>query len=383
MKGFCVALVFGLTLAMGAASGDAMTVRYTIMLQSTDAGENAEGEYFVLCEYRPGETPNGKPCGAVPGGGTGTQVGIISHDFFVEFQQDFEVADFYNDILIAFATSFWAGDPDDQCSPRPCTPGDDSALLYNPVVVNNPPPPPPPAQMTPGEKQAYSDFSKQAAVVAAAFGLASGATRGLPQVSATLFAIGSVTGFVAAGFSNLSKDPIDSDYTDIAQPDPWPLPDFGSACAQRVGAYWSNGWGLADAASISFNRMQGAIAAGDSGWTQQQGDAMLGYAADTDNFLAQDKTQVFDCVPEKSVAVAKLDASRVIKFQTYLSNNGPTDSMLQGLASVGITDQGSIDYVTGLMIVQDPNLVVLAFNAMFGAKDQRAAYWQALANNTQ
>jgi len=57
--------------------------------------------------------------------------------------------------------------------------------------------------------------------------------------------------------------------------------------------------------------------------------------------------------------------------------------MLQGLANVGITDQASIDYITGLMIVQDPNLVVLAFNAMFGAKDQRAGYWQALVNNAQ
>ena len=348
-------------------------------LESTDPGENAEGEYFVLCEYRPGETPNGKPCGDVPGGGTGTQVGTISHDFFVEFQQDFEVFDFYNDTFFAFATSFWAGDPDDQCSPRPCTPGDDSALLYNPVVINNTPSPPP-AQMTDAEKKAYSDFAKQATVVAGAFGLASGATRGLPQVSAALFAIGGVTAFVAAGFNNLSADPIDPDYTRIASPDPWPLPDFGNNCAQRVASYWANGYGLADAASTSFNRMQGAIQSGDSDWTQAQGDAMLRYAADTDNYLAQDKTRVFACVPEHPDAV---DAQKVMKSETYVSQHGLPDFMLQGLANVGITDQASIDYITGLMIVQDPNLVVLAFNAMFGAKDQRAGYWQALVNNAQ
>ena len=66
-----------------------------------------------------------------------------------------------------------------------------------------------------------------------------------------------------------------------------------------------------------------------------------------------------------------------------MSQHGLPDFMLQGLANVGITDQASIDYITGLMIVQDPNLVVLAFNAMFGAKDQRAGYWQALVNNAQ
>jgi hypothetical protein len=259
--------------------------------------------------------------------------------------------------------------------------GDESGT-FGVSEVAGPPPAQPFPKMSDDEKKRFAHWSNYVGILGSASVFAGAIFAGTGNAAGVVVsaAIAAELGALAFVLNDIALDPIDNDYMEIAQPTPYPLPDVspGGACAQRIGNGLSNTIGLAQALSTAYNRMQGAIAAGDNYWTQQQGQAMLGYAAKLDNRLATvDPAKIFGCLPQRQPR----DASAVMSWETRLMRNGMPQYLTAAFAAIGITDPNDLASINGFFAVQDPALVSDGYNAIFGPRQSRPVYWQSLADN--
>ena len=120
--------------------------------------------------------------------------------------------------------------------------------------------------------------------------------------------------------------------------------------------------------------MQSALAAGDSYWTAQQGQAMLYYAAVLDYRLeTHPLSTVFNCVTPLDLT----SAAAVLAWERSVATNGMPPSLAASFAALGLTDSR----YTGFLYIQDPELVAAAFNAIIGPQASRPVYWQTLDDN--
>lgn len=97
-------------------------------------------------------------------------------------------------------------------------------------------------------------------------------------------AIGGLSGMAAAYFAKLAADPIDTNYMVIATPNNIQLPSsltIGTSLASDE----SKAIELAAALITSFNRYQGAVAAGNSYWAAQQLAAVNDYSTQLDGLI--------------------------------------------------------------------------------------------------
>jgi hypothetical protein len=358
-------LVVLLTLAASPAAAERLLV--DALLTSTDPGENAENETFVICDYGTGgQNPFEPPCGS-----TGVAILTFTHQFFQPFQFTIDVPSSRDNILV-WGLSGFSGDPDDGFGAD-----DGGTFVFN---IASPPPPPGTPAMDPDQKKRFAHWSNYVGILGGATAFAGTIFLAVGNVAAAtaLGASSALLWVLSSALNDIAVDPIDNNYTVIATPTPYPLPDLsgGGPCAVNIGNGLANTVGLAQAVTTSYNRMQGAVAAGDDYWTMQQAQAMVAYANQLDNELAAiDPAQLFGCTPQRPLT----SAAATLAFEQNLSTNGMPAFMTAAYNAAGITD--ALWQANGFLYVQDPELVAEAYNALFGPKDSRAVYWQALANN--
>jgi len=188
-----------------------------------------------------------------------------------------------------------------------------------------------------------------------------------------LWATGVLSGYTAYYLNQLAKDPIDPDYTDIPLPTAYPVPPAGT-CLTKIATALGNLAGLADAASTSYNREQGAIQPGDAYWTGQQGQAMLSYAGQVDALL-QNFRATARCLPVRlsPSTGGQVTASDIAAFQADIASNGLPPEAIAALSA----ESGDLNDIANMITSADPALVATAFNALMGPRP-RKQYWQAL-----
>jgi hypothetical protein len=245
------------------------------------------------------------------------------------------------------------------------------------ATIPAPPGPPNTKRLSPDTKNAFKQASAWTAATAGAAGTASGFVVN-PTVSNVLKAIGGMLGLFSFALNDVANDPIDPNYTDIAQAIPYsPLPVLPAntpKCAQNIITHLAAAWGTANAAHTSYNRVLGAIQAGNTRGTNRQTNAMLHFGNQLQNIvetLQANPQHVFGCLPTIHTSI---NSAGALAAETALATSAPT-----GLQDFGLDDQG-IQHLNGLLYVQDPALVAAAFNAMFADSSQRAFSWQQLAN---
>jgi len=255
--------------------------------------------------------------------------------------------------------------------------GDESIGVGATSMTTTPPPQPPPPQLTTQQKQRYQRYSVLATQFAIVFSGAGTFGAAPPQIRFGLWATGVLSGYTAYYLNQLARDPIDPDYTDIVMPAAYPIPP-GGTCLTKVTTALGNLAELADAASMSYNREQGAIQPGDPNWTGQQAQAMLSYAGQVDALL-QNFRATTRCLPVRlsPTTGGAVTASDIAAFLTEIATNGLPPEAMAALTAEGVTDPNDVANFIAAITTADPVLVATAFNALMGPRP-RAHYWQAL-----
>jgi hypothetical protein len=241
-------------------------------------------------------------------------------------------------------------------------------------------PPPGTPKMSDEDKAELAHASQQFKHVAAGMGVAASITNALGnKVGAlSMVGVGALSYYLSDQLNKMSLDPIDNNYTTLATVINPPLPTgiAGKPCMVSGGAsvngpatFISRSIGLAQAASTSFNRMQGAIAAGDSYWTAQQGQAMLSYTQQLRSKLDKVPLSTLFACAER----AATDPASVLAFERNLSTNGLPADLAAPFAELGL----DIVPATGTLYIAAPDLVANVHNAILGSISSRPLYWQA------
>lgn len=344
----------------------------------THAQAGAGGAAFNFCNYPPGVRPTGYESPAMPCDTRGTLIGTMFVTFLPS-QRVIEVPQPENIYVFAGCT----GDG----SPYAETCQDSGGFSFGGVPQ---PPPPGTPKLSDEQKKRYAHWSNYFAMTAGTMALATGVFVAIPNPPAAtaLGAMSAMMYILSARLNEDALDPIDNNYTTIAPFIPYPFPAADLAlkpCMVSSGstgggpAQWiANNIGLAEAISTSFNRMQGAIAAGDAYWTAQQGQAMLGYAATLDTRLdTHPMSTIFACQNPQPIT----SAAAVLAWERSIQANGMSPLVKNSFASLGITDPFDVKQAAGLLYTQDPELVADAYNAILGPFGTKAFYWTVLDGN--
>jgi hypothetical protein len=233
------------------------------------------------------------------------------------------------------------------------------------------PPPTPPQPYTPEQKQDYSRLSADWAIAAGVTGTIAGALGLAPEPafskvgSGIAWVVTGIEATVAAIYSRLAADPIDTTFTVIATPVTPSLPlvvagdGLTQAEADAANALITNQEqviGLGNAMVTAFNRAEGAFAAGDSFWEDRQVAAAQQYAfqmaplVDAEpGLLANLQSAILAAGVQSSFT-----ASDVSNYQAGVLANGLPPQLAQVLAELG--DAGATqDEVRQSILSLDPN----------------------------
>jgi len=230
--------------------------------------------------------------------------------------------------------------------------------------------------LTPAQKQQYKIDADAAKTLSQGLGAASrlAAAKGVPvRIRMGLSAAAAMAAEAAVAYSQLAADPPNPNYMTYAVAGTLPPINTNNSCLSDLGNFLSDVWGNATAASESYDKLGGAIAAGDQVWITNQGNAMLGYASgvDYDQAFFQSK---FSCLPEilggNDITTAEIG---IVKAD-FMKNGLPQD-MINGMAAGGMS---SADINTWLndFITADSVAIANGFNAMFAS--DKSSSWSAL-----
>jgi hypothetical protein len=331
----------------------------------------AGGAEFIVCNYPAPMYPL-PPCGK--NGST------VLTTIFLDFRPFQTVIDIPGRTASTADIAFYAA-----CAGQPggCNPVPDTVF-----TLSDAPPAPPPGtpQLTADQKRNYAHWSNYVGIAASGMAYAAAGFTGLGNAPGAVATAGMSAMTAAFSFvlNDIALDPIDGNYTTIAEYNP-PYPPVADLSAKPCmvsggstgggpAQWFANNIGLAQAISTSYNRMQGAIAAGDSYWTAQQGQAMEYFAAVLDSRLASHPlSTVFNCITPLPLT----SAAAVLAWERSVATNGMSPALANLFAALGLTDSR----YTGFLYIQDPELVADAFNAILGQQVSRPVYWQILDNN--
>jgi hypothetical protein len=174
-------------------------------------------------------------------------------------------------------------------------------------------------------------------------------------------------------YGELANDPIDPNFTSIAQPNPPSYPPLtaGSGLPQQVvdalNAYINNVEqfiGFSNAVLTSVDRESGAQLAGNGYWQHQQTRAAGSYAQQLAILVSAQPTLMTAYVNAWSasgLAEMTVTASEVSNVESQIATSGLPAPVLQILSQ--LTDSATISQITTSLIAQDPNQAAGTFPA--------------------
>jgi hypothetical protein len=179
----------------------------------------------------------------------------------------------------------------------------------------------------------------------------------------------------AAGYLELARDPLDTNYTVLAEAVVSPVIPLSSGSGiTQPEANAFNSWstnlaqsaGLSTALMASVDRAQGAAYAGDSSWQMAQRNAAVQFEAQLATLLDQEPSLRSNVVAQfesggfQSVTNTVNDA---INFQNEIATNGLPQWLLQGLMDIG-TDSTTITNIQNDLLAADPSSLAGSFPAI-------------------
>jgi probable HAF family extracellular repeat protein len=196
---------------------------------------------------------------------------------------------------------------------------------------------------------------------------------GNPEFAETALLNAAEQAIQAAEFQSLAHDPVDPDFTSIAQPDLpkypplTPQPGLSQQLVDAFNAYFSNGEqiiGYGNALITSMDRESGAQLAGNGFWQDQQTQAASTYSQQLAPLVSAQPglltafVNAWDANGSPKVSVTPSDVSNV---ESQIATSGLPADLLQILSQ--LTDSATISQIPSLLIAQDPNQAAGAYPA--------------------
>jgi hypothetical protein len=211
-----------------------------------------------------------------------------------------------------------------------------------------------------------ADFFTYGGFAVAAGGTACAiATLGFCEPAAIPLQLAGV-GSAALGYylSTLARDPADPNYKVIATPNVAALPS-NLGLAAGVISDDATGIALISALITSYNRYQGAIAAGDQSWASQQLAAITKYSGQLNTLLAtlsSDTRDFANQLLQQIPAGINVTQAQISQIEQYFATNGLTSEMKALLMTFGLSP-AEIQNLAQVFYVLDPTTVDANFPA--------------------
>ncbi|MBO3460410.1 hypothetical protein G7B40_020065 [Aetokthonos hydrillicola Thurmond2011] len=173
------------------------------------------------------------------------------------------------------------------------------------------------------------------------------------------------TSLAGRAFKLLASDPPDPNYTVIQQPLFPSLPDLQvqpgltKAAVDASNAVIKNqlqAIGFANAAYISYNRVSGAIDAGNATWRQKQLEVANQYMQEIANLLDAEPgllTNLVNVLQSNGFRTITVSLDDVRNFQSSVASNGLPSDLIETLQQLG-ADRETIESIRQSVIEQDP-----------------------------
>ncbi len=306
--------------------GDVVSI--TATLNTTDPNENGEGEPIVITAD--GATIGVDPNYAIPGTFTYTAPPVITAP---------------GSPIPKVAINYYIQGYD----------GDESASFS--TTVN-----PPPTVKTAAQISAWNNDAFYLGLIGG--GVASIGAVGCPfsgpyivLCNSATGAIGGLSAMAAAYFAKLAADPVDSNYTVIATPKNIQLP-ANLTVGTNLASDESKAIALAAALITSFNRYQGAMAAGDSYWAAQQLATVISYSNQLnrliDNLPSDLRAFANQLIALGVPANLLVSTSSVFNTESQIASYGLSPEALNLFNLLGLSS-GDIQTATQDLYVQNIN----------------------------
>jgi hypothetical protein len=206
------------------------------------------------------------------------------------------------------------------------------------------------------------------ALSAAAFGTVSGAfwtidffcgaaTAGICALAGT--PVAALSSLVAGGLALVAADPVDMNFMTIATPQTVPLPG-NLGIAASLANDEAKAIAITSALLTSINRYQGAVAAGDLFWQQQQLSAIQDYQSQLETLLQnipQDLRDIIKQYVASGMSSIRFTSSQVLAAETQLAQFGLPQDIINLLTQFDLTNTFDISAITQNIFVQDINVL--------------------------
>jgi hypothetical protein len=229
--------------------------------------------------------------------------------------------------------------------------GDESATVTATVNSSSP--------ISSPDKVYYAKVAAGYATLSGAFwtydAVCGAATAGACLLAGT--PIAALSSLIAGGFALLAADPIDMNFQSIATPQNVNLPGNLGLVA-GMAADEAKAITITSALLTSINRYQGAVAAGDTFWQEQQLAAIRDYQSQLAALIQtipQDLQDIINQYVASGTPSFPVTASQVLAAEAKLSVSGLPQDVIDLLRQFDLTSIFDISTVTENIFVQDIN----------------------------
>jgi len=230
--------------------------------------------------------------------------------------------------------------------------------------------------LTPAQKQQYKIDADAAKALSQGLGAASrlAAAKGAPvKIRMGISAAAAMASEAAVAYSRLAADPPNPDYMTYAVAGTLPPINTNNSCLSDLGKFLSDVWGNATAAADSYDKLGGAIAAGDQVWITNQGQEMLGYASAVDNDQASFQSK-FSCLPE-ILNGNDITTTDINIIKADFMKNGLPQYIINGMTAGGMSTDDINTWLNNFITANSVD-IANGFNAMFA--NDKSSSWNAL-----
>jgi hypothetical protein len=177
---------------------------------------------------------------------------------------------------------------------------------------------------------------------------------------------------LAANLLTQILDPVDTNYTVLAQAAPPPVvPVPAGATLSQASANCFNAWltnlslasGFSTAFSTSINRAEGADVVGNSYWDTRQMSAAVQFEAQLAAVLDQEpvfRSNLVGQLDADGFTTSTVTTNDAIAFQSEVATNGLPSALLNGLIALG-ADGDTITNLQNAILFADPGLMAGSF----------------------